>query len=551
MLDDIENIKWDAVIVGTGIGGGTLGFKLAEAGKKVLFVEKGKSHLNNAEYLSGKYAEMFFPKVERPEPHHYDILQKAGRWVDIIIDTSNARENPHIPFVGSGTGGSSALYGMVMERFIPDDFEGHTVLQYKKEDPWPISYTDLKPYYEQAERLYRVRGTVDSLRQEEIHTYRNPPGLSATNKEMFDFLKSKGFHPYQLPLACEFVPGCLNCQGFLCSKNCRNDSAKICVAPALQQFGAQLVDRCEVMKIEVQENGTSAVLCRWQGKTIKIQGKIIVLAAGALHTPAILLRSKSEKYPNGLANSSGQVGRNLMRHYIDIYAIAVKHKPGANDYLKQIAFNDLCTSEEGRFGTVQSFGKLPPSSIQVATVFRKLKESPLPFFAYVFMFFKPLVEFLVSRIFSERLILSSIMEDMPDPENRISISQMDEVLMHYKIGAHERKRIEIFRKKIKSALRPYSFLLIKQAGSNGRIAHVCGTCRFGSDPQSSVLNAVNQSHDHQNLFVVDSSFFPTSGGTNPALTIAANALRIADFIINQWTELTNRSNECFTQQMIR
>lgn len=528
---DLEQTEWDAIVVGTGMGGGTLGYKLAEAGKHVLFIEKGRSHLQNTSVLSGQYAEMFFPYVERPEPKHRDILQKAGRWTETIIDASKTKVNPHIPFVGSGTGGSSALYGMVMERFSPVDFGDSRSIEPKEKRGWPISYADLKPYYENAETLYRVRGSVDPLRKEEIGTYLDPPPLAAANKEVYDFLIGKGFNPYQLPLACDFEHGCQNCQGFLCPKNCRNDSAKICVAPAINQYGARLLDLCEVIRIETKENIISAVVCRWQGNTIKLRSKIFILAAGALQTPAILIRSTSEKYPNGLANSSGQVGRNLMRHYIDIYAIAVKQKPKPNDYLKQIAFNDLYYSEGRRLGTVQSFGKLPPSSIQVATIYRKLKDGPLPFLAYLFDFLKPIVEFLVSKIFSKRLILSSIMEDIPDSENRITISSKGEVVMNYKIDYSERKRIETFRKKIKSALKPYSYILIKQADSNGRIAHVCGTCRFGVDPKNSVLDAMNQSHDVPNLFIVDSSFFPTSGGTNPALTIAANALRVADHIL--------------------
>jgi len=533
-----EEYSWDAIIIGTGIGGGTLGLKLAEAGKNVLFLEKGKSYLTNKDVLSGQYAEIYFPKIERPEPKHFEILQRAGRWSGLVCDTSGKKSNSNIPFVGMGTGGSSALYGMVMERFSPIDFRDNHNNEKGEASKWPISYNDLKPYYEEAERLYRVRGSVDPLRNENISTYMVPPDMIPANKEVFDFLSAKGFHPYQVPLACEFEQGCQNCQGFLCLKNCRNDSAKICISPAINQYGSRLLDICEVIKIETVEKSVSAVVCNWQDKTIHLRSKIVVLAAGALHTPALLLRSMSEQYPNGIANTSDQVGRNLMRHYIDIYAISVKQKPQSEDYVKQIAFNDLYQSKEGRLGTVQSFGKLPPPSIQVATVYCKLKDSLLPLLASIFILFRPLVEIFVSIIFTKRLILTSIMEDFPDRENRITISQKGEIAMNYRINLSERNRIKIFRKKIREALKPYSYILIKQADSNGRIAHVCGTCRFGANPENSVLNAMCQTHDLNNLFIVDSSFFPTSGGTNPALTIAANAIRVAEHINKTWDHYT-------------
>ena len=535
MEGTIESREWDVIVIGTGIGGGTIGFKLAKAGKRVLFLEKGRSHLGCTTSLSGQYAEMFFPAFEPPESKHSDILSKAGRWTDPIIDASGKRAHSDIPFVGCGTGGSSALYGMAMERFSQTDFhcrsnragaDGSNL-----PESWPISYGDLKPYYEQAEQLYRVRGTGDPLRKETIKTYQAPIPLSPPNVELFNFLGGKGLHPYHLPLACDAVEGCQNCQGFLCPKNCRNDSATVCVEPAIQQYGACLLDMCEVIKIDASNSLVNAVVCRWQGKTLALRGKIVVLAAGALYTPALLLRSSSEKFPNGLANSSGQVGKNLMRHYIDIYAIAVRQKPRATDNLKQVAFNDLRFPEEMKFGTVQSFGPLPPPAILFAKIRKRLTDTGLPFMSHCFSVFRPIAEFAFSKIFSGRLVLASIMEDLPYTDNAVSLSRTGDVVINYRIRPTERARIKSFRKKIGGALKPYSFIRIKQAESNSRIAHVCGTCRSGLDPKSSVVDPFNRTHDIRNLFITDSSFFPSSGGTNPALTIAANALRVADHIL--------------------
>jgi choline dehydrogenase-like flavoprotein len=288
---------------------------------------------------------------------------------------------------------------------------------------------------------------------------------------------------------------------------------------------------CEVIKIDASNSLVNAVVCRWQGKTLTLHSKIVVLAAGALYTPALLLRSSTEKFPNGLANSSGQVGKNLMRHYIDIYAIAVRQKPHATDNLKQVAFNDLRFPEEMKFGTVQSFGPLPPPAILFAKIRKRLIDTRLPFMSHCFSVFRPIAEFAFSKIFSGRLVLASIMEDLPYTDNAVSLSKTGDVVINYRIRPTERARIESFRRKIGGALKPYSFIRIKQAESNSRIAHVCGTCRSGLDPNSSVVDPYNRTHDIRNLFITDSSFFPSSGGTNPALTIAANALRVADHIL--------------------
>jgi len=162
----------------------------------------------------------------------------------------------------------------------------------------------------------------------------------------------------------------------------------------------------------------------------------------------------------------------------------------------------------------------------------QLKNSPLPILSRCFGVFKPVAEMVFSKVFSGKLMLASIMEDLPYSDNAVTLSPTGEVVIKYRIRPAERTRIEGFRKQIGDALKPYSFIRIKQAESNSRIAHVCGTCRSGVNPKSSVVDTVNRAHDVANLFIVDSSFFPSSGGTNPALTIAANSLRVADHIIS-------------------
>lgn len=543
MSENPEKKEWDIIVIGTGMGGATLGYALAKAGKSVLFCEKGRSYLNNPLALQGDYAESFFPRPEYPQPKHREILARAGRWTDEIKDLSSAHTHRFIPFIGSGTGGSTALYGMAIERFFPADFTPRRNYPNASEstlpENWPITYEEIRPYYEAVERLFRVRGTADPLRgNESLDHFLRPPPLSPGSEELHNFLLGKGLHLYRLPMACEYVSGCEGCQGYLCDKDCKNDSARICLAPAVTQFGAHLLDECEVLKIVATQSEVTEVVCSWQGRQLTLRAAVVVLAAGALGTPRLLLNSSSTLWPNGLANDSGLVGKNLMRHFVDLYAIKPKTHQKISVNLKEIAFNDFYVDNNQKFGTVQSFGSLPPASVLVESIEEGLIEGRFPFTGLLFKLVKPIVKFFLARLFSRRIILATIMEDLPYKDNMITLSdKTDEhgrrqIILKYHIREHDRTRIEAFRKKISNLLKPYSFMLIKQAENNERIAHAYGTCRFGLNPKESVLDANNRAHGLSNLYVVDSSFFPSSGGTNPGLTIAANALRVAEHIIN-------------------
>ncbi len=541
-----EKEEWDVIVVGTGMGGAVIGHAMAKAGKSVLFCEKGKSHLSNPDSLKGDYAENFFSRSEISGQRYFDVLARAGRWNDQIGDTSTPRTVHFVPFIGSGTGGSSALFGMAMERFFPADFVPRKNYPDEEEsalpETWPITYEQLLRYYIAAEQLFRVHGTGDPLRNNELFDHLLlPPSFSFIAEELYDFLlNKKGLHPYRLPMACEFVPGCECCQSYLCNKDCKNDSARICLKPAISDFGASLLDGCEVLKLEATKSEVTGVVCFWRSRQVILRGKVIILAANALETPRILLNSLSSSWPRGLANESGLVGRNLMRHYIDLYAIKPETKKRISPNLKEIAFNDFYVCAGQKFGTVQSFGSLPPASVLTDGIEKELRRGSLSFVGPLFGFIKPFISFILSRFFSQRIILAGIMEDLPHRDNMVMLSDRTDnlgrkqLILKYRIREYDHYRIEAFRREISELLKPYPFKLIKQAENNERIAHACGTCRFGLDPKESVLDADNRAHGISNLYVVDSSFFPSSGGTNPALTIAANALRVADCIVETW-----------------
>ena len=531
----LPGMEWDAIIIGTGMGGAPLGYALAKAGQRVLFLEKGKSHLQPGA-LTNSYAESHFPSDEAPGPQHRATLQRAGRYVDTIRTNAGPRTQHFVPFIGSGTGGSSALYGMVLERFFPSDFAPRAqhpgAADAALPETWPIRYQDLLPHYEEAEKLFRVRGTPDPLRpaaaQDWATHFRQPPPLTPASGELFAFFQGRALHPYRLPLACEFVPGCEACQGYLCDRQCKNDASRVCLEPALSQHGATLMDECEVLQLEATRDAVTGVVCQQRGQRLTLRGKQVFLAAGALETPRLLLQSRSAHWPQGLANDSGLVGRNLMRHHIDLYLIKPKTPAGFDNRQKEFGFNDFYQRDGRKLGSVQSFGRLPPVPVLAASMADDIRQGARPWLAPLFKLAQPVMKPILKQLVHERLVLATTLEDLPYADNRVTPASGDARLaLDYRVRPHDTARIAAMRALMKAALKPYSFDLVKQADNNQRIAHACGSCRFGHDARSSVLDANNRAHGLANLYVVDGSFFPSSGGTNPSLTIAANALRVA------------------------
>jgi hypothetical protein len=227
------------------------------------------------------------------------------------------------------------------------------------------------------------------------------------------------------------------------------------------------------------------------------------------------------------------VGRNLMRHLVDLWLVVTGAASEAGDYTKEVAFNDLYDRSEPRLGSVQSFGRLPPARLHVSDLIQDARDGAFSQLAPLLGALRPLLERALARMFARGVLLATIVEDLPYSDNRIvfdAAAPFAAPRLEYRMRAFERGNVESMRKRMKTLLKPYRHRLLKQAENNHRLAHACGTCRFGEDPRTSVLDPDNRAHGLANLLVVDASFFPTSGGTNPALTIAANALRVAE----QW-----------------
>ena len=246
---DAEHVEWDVIVVGTGMGGGMLGYRLARSGRRVLFVEKGRSTLPGTPgTIRSAMPELAEPLAARSAEAYYDALARAGRSTDEVEDISGRFPKRFVPFIGSGTGGSSALYGMVCERFFVDDFTPRKNFPAPGDstvpDAWPVTYDQMAPWYAEAERLLGVRGQPDPLRPEaaEVGLPAAPP-FSADNQPLVDYLAGRGLHPYHLPMACDYTQDCTTCQTYLCDRSCKNDAALNCVLPAVTEHGAAAAGR--------------------------------------------------------------------------------------------------------------------------------------------------------------------------------------------------------------------------------------------------------------------------------------------------------------------
>ena len=517
----------DVIVVGTGMGGSTVGFALARLGRRVLFLEKGLLRFGGADRGDGC-----------PCPDAEDSPEarlRRGWWPHPIVGRTDAGCMKIFGTQGCGSGGTSGVYAAQLERFHPADFAPRAhysdVPGTTLPEAWPITYEDLLPYYREAEALYRVRGTDDPLNPDPESPLLQPPPMSERDQALFDSLGQLGLHPYRAHVGFEFVDGCEECGGVICPRNCKNDAGRICLMPALRQHGAQILDQCEVLRLETSGRAVQKVYCRWRGQTLALSAKVVVLSGGAFFTPRLLLESSSDAYPDGLANSSRLVGRNLMLHTGHFLAIHQQEAASKEGPKKSIALNDFYIADGKKLGTVQSVGV----DVSWGSVLYRMRSVT----KMVPRWWRPLTSpFLPAGRPCERRVLQGLSGPRHDRrgsalsrERRRTRPECQErfplrVPLHGRAVRAERADAQsdqagAGRPAPQITLSPLKFL---------NFAHACGTCRFGVDPTESVLNANNRAHDVDNLYVVDASCFPSSCGTNPSLTIAANALRVGKAI---------------------
>jgi choline dehydrogenase-like flavoprotein len=497
---DPEADLWDVVVIGTGAGGATAGFSLAQRGRSVLFLERGP--LREGETTASRSTTPFVWNGDAGAALNH------GWWPSFLFWRQNATERPVAPPVGCGSGGSMALFSMLMDRFPPEDFTPRryapATCRATVPETWPITYETLRPFYEEAERLFRVRGTHDPLSKTRACLL-DPPRPSDKETGLVDAMAGAGLHPYRMHRACEHLPECTGCWTMLCPRECRNDPRRICLRPAIEQHGARLVPDCRVVRLDEDQRVVTRARCEWNGRDITVRGRVFVLAANGFFTPALLQRSANERFPDGLANSSGLMGRNLMLHVSDLFALRFKtHPPGADEHITHgISLNDFCAEPGMKMGSVHAHA-----------------------------FASRLVGSYGTHNHRTSTAFCSIVEDFPYAEHRVlaRTGTADGVTYEYRCPDELRQRSTALFKKLKAAVASrLDVQLLQPLGQlNGK--HVCGTCRFGDNPATSVLDPWNRAHDLDNLYIVDGSFLPSSGSTSPSLTIAANSLRVSEAI---------------------
>lgn len=502
-IQKIAQLKWDYIIIGTGIGGASFGLRMAQAGKRVLFLEKGVLPT-----VKGLFAEQH-PNFQFEAKN---VLKNAGRCSEPVQDLSSTKKKQFIPFIGSGVGGSSQLYGMVFERFSEREF--HSV-----GNAWPVSYKTMQNYYQQAEQLFHVRQIKVA---------------SEANQKLIKNLEQNGLETYPLYMGKNSLDdmNCEGCQGFVCTCGKKADAYNSCIEKAVFQYGASLVTECEVVKLNANSKNVTSVLCRLTtlNEEVTFSSSNFVLAAGALFTPALLLKSKNQFHPYGLANSSGLVGKNLMRHLIDIYGLWTEKSPEKEIDLKEFGakYFHFDQVDQRPKGVMQSFGRLPAVAVLLHEMSEKIHN---PLFKVLFFIVRPILGWLLQQVRQRLLFVATILEDSPSVQNEVRIDEKGQVEIIYQVSTKDESLLKDFRKQIQKYIGQYFQLKLLQAHENERIAHACGTCRMGLHRSNSVVNMMGQSHDLHNLWIVDASVFPSSGSVNPSLTIAANALRTADMAL--------------------
>lgn len=522
MIADIVEKNWDVIVIGAGMGGGVVGRRLAEKGMSVLFVESGPDAPRREERALDE-------DLDNP-----DERSSKGYWPERLTAVVDGRSSKVFGPLGTGIGGTSALYAATLERPERHDMDDSAAIPHPT-GGWPIGYDAFLPYLEEAEALLHVCGEPDPLSPEPASMLRTAPPLSPGDAAMMEAFRREGLHPYRKHVGVRYLPGCTECFGRRCPRACKMDGRSAGVEPALATGRAALIDGCSVRALRGARGQVTHLDAICGGAAIKLKARRFILAAGALGSPRLLLASASEDWPAGCANETDLVGRNLMFHIIERIAIWPERRADFNGPVNTISMRDFYQQGGVRFGHLQSMGLSASYGDLVHILNQKFDRSA----GRALRPLRGLVRIpalAAARALGDARIFQGILEDLPYLENRVVLdaAHPDRIRFEYTFFPELLERRKTFRDSIKKGLgRQRSFFM--QVKPELEIPHSCGTLCFGTDPAKSVLNPSCRAHGVDNLYVTDSSFMPTSTGINPSLTIAANALRVADRIVAEQT----------------
>jgi choline dehydrogenase-like flavoprotein len=507
--------SYDIIVIGTGAGGGTIAQALAGSGARLLVIERGDFVAQEDENWSA-----------------------AAVWKDLRYRTretwldNEGRE--FRPYTHYNVGGNTKFWGSVLYRLRREDF--HDVQHADGVSPaWPIDYDTLAPYYDRAERLYRVRGGLGDDPTEPPHAAPYPfpavphaPGMG----RIADRLRGLGLHPSPLPLGLIDVGGpngcrlCNTCNSFVCRIHAKSDADVVAVRPLKAQANVTLWTNATARRLLTDPAGraVTAVEIERGGAVEVVAAPTVVVSCGAINSAALLLRSATDKHPHGLANSSGLVGRRYMAHLATMLE-GVRWQTNHDEFQKTLAINDFYLAGAHApypLGQIQSQGRTHAIMAKItgdAWVYKGIAMRHIPLWAY-------------QRWVSRATDWLAMTEDLPDPDNRVRLAPDGRIVLDVRQNnqrAHARL-VDTLRE-ILGRLGYWSPKVFAHMAGTKNTTHQCGTLVFGRDPRTSVLDPWCRAHDVDNLFVVDASFFPSSAAVNPGLTIAAQALRTADHIM--------------------
>ncbi|WP_373285647.1 GMC oxidoreductase [Salipiger pallidus] len=500
------------------MGGGTMGRALAEAGRKVLFLELGQAgHRAERNGLS----ETILPEARLAR----------GLWPTPLHAIVDGRETSlHAP-LGAGVGGSSVFYAAALERPERHDLED-TEGRPHPTGGWAVGYDAMRPWYDHAARMYRLHGTPDPLSPEPPLPMDPPPPLNAVEEALMTRMRAAGLHPYHAHTAIDRTEGCLACLGTKCPRRCKMDGRSAGVEPALATGNATLIERAEVTRL-IGKDSVTGVEVRLGGALQVFRGAQVILAAGALNSPRLLHASASEAWPHGMANGSGLVGRNLMFHLNEMVALWPPRGTPDTGATKAIALRDLYHRDGARLGMIQAMGIRASYGEIVHFLNMMLARSALARVPGLGQLTR-IPAALAAKVFGSAQIFVGLLEDLPYAENRVlhDPTQPERLAIRYDLHPELLARRRAFRRAISKAFRGQRRVFVGM-GPELNFGHPSGTLRYGGDPATSVLDPDCRAHGLRNLWVADASFMPTSMGVNPSLTIAANALRVADAILKE------------------